>query len=28
VTVDGFPLGWAKRGDGRLRSRYPLHLRR
>jgi len=28
VTVDGFPLGWAKRGEGRLRSRYPLHLRR
>ncbi len=28
VTVDGFPLGWAKRGGGRMRSRYPLHLRR
>lgn len=28
VTVDGFPLGWAKRSEGRLRSRYPLHLRR
>ncbi len=28
VTVDGFPLGWAKRGGGRLRSRYPVHLRR
>ena len=28
VTVDGFPLGWAKRGEGRLRSRYPVHLRR
>lgn len=27
VTVDGFSLGWAKRGDGRLRSRYPVHLR-
>ncbi len=27
VTVDGFPVGWAKRGDGRLRSRYPVHLR-
>lgn len=27
VTVEGFPLGWAKRGDGRLRSRYPVHLR-
>lgn len=28
VTVDGFPLGWAKRGGGKLRSRYPVHLRR
>jgi NOL1/NOP2/sun family putative RNA methylase len=28
VTVDGFPLGWAKRGGGRTRSRYPVHLRR
>ncbi|HQE92503.1 MAG TPA: RsmF rRNA methyltransferase first C-terminal domain-containing protein [Anaerolineae bacterium] len=27
VAVDGFPVGWAKRGEGRLRSRYPLHLR-
>jgi len=27
VTVDGFPLGWAKRGGGRLHSRYPVHLR-
>jgi len=27
ITVDGFPLGWAKRGGGRLRSRYPIHLR-
>ncbi len=27
VTVAGFPVGWAKRGDGRLRSRYPVHLR-
>ncbi len=27
VAVEGFPLGWAKRGEGRLRSRYPLHLR-
>ncbi len=27
ITVEGFPLGWAKRGDERLRSRYPLHLR-
>jgi NOL1/NOP2/fmu family ribosome biogenesis protein len=28
VTVDGFPLGWGKRGGGRLRSRYPMNLRR
>ncbi len=28
ITVDGFPLGWGKRGGGRLRSRYPVHLRR
>ncbi|MGC9522279.1 MAG: RsmB/NOP family class I SAM-dependent RNA methyltransferase [Anaerolineae bacterium] len=28
VTVDGFPLGWAKRDRERLRSRYPVHLRR
>ena len=28
VTVDGFPLGWAKRDGQRLRSRYPVHLRR
>lgn len=28
VTVDGFPLGWAKRAGGRVRSRYPVHLRR
>ena len=27
VTVDGFPLGWARRGGGRLASRYPIHLR-
>ena len=27
ITVDGFPVGWAKRGDGRVRSRYPVHLR-
>jgi NOL1/NOP2/fmu family ribosome biogenesis protein len=27
VTVAGFPLGWAKRSGGRLRSRYPIHLR-
>ncbi len=28
VTVDGFPLGWGKRSKGRLKSRYPVHLRR
>lgn len=28
VTVDGFSIGWAKRGSGKLRSRYPVHLRR
>jgi len=28
ITYSGFPLGWAKRGGGRLRSRYPVHLRR
>ena len=28
ITVAGFPLGWAKCGGGRLRSRYPVHLRR
>jgi NOL1/NOP2/fmu family ribosome biogenesis protein len=28
VTVDGYPLGWGKRGAGKLRSRYPVHLRR
>ncbi len=28
ITVEGFPLGWAKRGGGRLRSKYPMHLRR
>ena len=27
ITVDGYPLGWAKRGGGRLHSRYPKHLR-
>jgi NOL1/NOP2/fmu family ribosome biogenesis protein len=27
VTVEGFPLGWARRGGGRLTSRYPIHLR-
>ncbi len=27
VTVDGFALGWAKRSGGKLRSRYPVHLR-
>lgn len=28
VTVDGFPLGWAKSDSSRVRSRYPVHLRR
>lgn len=28
VSVDGFPLGWAKRISGKLRSRYPVHLRK
>jgi 16S rRNA C967 or C1407 C5-methylase (RsmB/RsmF family)/NOL1/NOP2/fmu family ribosome biogenesis protein len=28
VTVDGYPLGWGKRGAGKIRSRYPVHLRR
>jgi 16S rRNA C967 or C1407 C5-methylase (RsmB/RsmF family)/NOL1/NOP2/fmu family ribosome biogenesis protein len=28
ISVNGFPLGWAKRIAGRLRSRYPVHLRR
>lgn len=28
VTVDGYPLGWAKRDGNRIRSRYPVHLRR
>jgi 16S rRNA C967 or C1407 C5-methylase (RsmB/RsmF family)/NOL1/NOP2/fmu family ribosome biogenesis protein len=28
VTVDAYPLGWGKRGAGKLRSRYPVHLRR
>lgn len=28
VTVDGLPVGWAKRREGRCRSRYPVHLRR
>jgi len=28
VTVDGFPLGWAKSDGSRVRSRYPVHLRR
>jgi NOL1/NOP2/fmu family ribosome biogenesis protein len=27
VTVDGFPLGWAKRVGGRLKSHYPKGLR-
>ena len=28
VTVDGYPLGWGKRVDGRLKSHYPKGLRR
>lgn len=28
VTIDEFPLGWAKRDGNRIRSRYPVHLRR
>ena len=28
ITVDGFPLGWGKRDGSRLRSRYPVHLRK
>ncbi len=28
ITVEDFPLGWAKRVSGRVRSRYPVHLRR
>lgn len=28
VSVDGFPLGWAKVAGGRFRSRYPVHLRK
>ncbi len=28
VAVDGFPLGWAKRVDNRLKSHYPRGLRR
>ncbi len=28
TTVDGFPLGWSKREGDRLRSRYPVNLRR
>jgi len=27
VTVDGFPLGWAKRVQGVLKNHYPHHLR-
>ncbi len=27
VTVDGYPLGWGKRVDGRLKSHYPKGLR-
>ncbi len=28
VAVDGFPMGWGKRTDGRVKSRYPKGLRR
>lgn len=28
VTVDGLPVGWGKRDGNRLRSRYPVHLRK
>lgn len=28
VTVEGFPLGWAQRSGGRIRSRAPKWLRR
>ena len=28
VTVDGFPLGWGKRSNGRLKNHYPRGLRR
>ena len=28
VTVDGFPLGWGKRVQGRLKSHLPSWLRR
>jgi NOL1/NOP2/fmu family ribosome biogenesis protein len=27
VTVDSFPLGWAKRVKGKLKSHYPKGLR-
>lgn len=27
VTVDGFPIGWAKQAGGRLKSHYPKGLR-
>ncbi len=27
VTVDGFPLGWGKAQRGRLKNKYPAHLR-
>jgi 16S rRNA C967 or C1407 C5-methylase (RsmB/RsmF family)/NOL1/NOP2/fmu family ribosome biogenesis protein len=28
VTVDGYPLGWGKRSNGRLKNHYPRGLRR
>jgi 16S rRNA C967 or C1407 C5-methylase (RsmB/RsmF family)/NOL1/NOP2/fmu family ribosome biogenesis protein len=28
VTVDGFPLGWGKRSNGRLKNHFPRGLRR
>ncbi len=27
ITVEGYPLGWAKRVQGVLKNRYPKHLR-
>lgn len=27
ITVNGFPIGWAKSGGGRVRSKYPSYLR-
>lgn len=28
VTVDGYPLGWGKRVQGRLKPHFPSWLRR